>query len=199
MPRSGTGTYSLPAPSPFQNGQTADATGLMTVLSDIATAMTASTANDGQTKITGNWNFNSNNISGVSALTTATLTVSSGAAITGNSTVTGALTVSTAGTTGNQVVNYSQFPATAASPGTMTLPSGIIVKWGTGTTTVGFGSVGFATSFPTAVFNIQITPSGATTVLTIRPLALGAATTSGFQVWGDAAESFGFNWVAIGH
>ena len=37
MPRSGTGSYTLPAPSPFQNGQTADATGMMTVLNDIAT------------------------------------------------------------------------------------------------------------------------------------------------------------------
>jgi hypothetical protein len=205
MPRSGTGSYTLPAPSPFQNGQTADATGMMTVLSDIATAMTASTANDGQTKITGNWNFNSNSISGVTTLSTAALTVTtSGATITGNSTVTGTLAISgvtTAanGTTGTQVVNYSQFPATLASPGTITLPTGLIIKWGTGTTTLGFGSVGFATSFPTNVLNIQITPSGATGVLTIRPLALGAATGAGFQVWGDAAESFGFNWVALGY
>lgn len=218
MSRNGTGTYSLPAPpSPFQNGQTISATDMMTVLNDIATALTASTANDGQTTITGNWSFSGKNISNVgtlsatavaatSASTSGGLTVGNaltvttgGATITGNSIVTGTVTVTVAGTSGNQVVNYSQFPATLASPGTTTLPNGLIVKWGTGSTTLGAASVAFAAAFPTACRNIQITPSGATGTLTIRPLALGAFNASGFDVWGDATESFGFNWVAIGH
>jgi chitodextrinase len=96
-------------------------------------------------------------------------------------------------------VIYDQFPATLANPGTMTLPSGIIVKWGTGTTTAGSGSVTFAAAFPTATFNVQITISGASGAVTVRPLALGATTAAGFAVWGDASESFGFNWLAVGH
>lgn len=218
MPRSGTGTYTLPAPpSPFQDGQTISAPDMMTVMNDIATALTASTAADGQTPITGNWNFGGKNISNVGTLaataaafgaasTSGGMTVGNGlvvttggATITGNSTVTGTVTITVAGTSGNQAVNYSQFPATLASPGTTTLPNGLIVKWGTGSTTLGVGSVTFAAAFPTACFNVQLTPSGATGTLTIRPLALGAFNASGFDVWGDATESFGFNWVAIGH
>ena len=153
-----------------------------TVQTDIGAALTASTAADGQTPITGNWNWGGYSISNLATMTTtgaatvgtmltvgngATvtkggltvtaggLTVSAGgmavignsaisgtlgiadavlvskggvtvtaggvivaadgATITGNSTVTGTLTVtSTAtaanGTTGTQLVNYSQFP-----------------------------------------------------------------------------------------
>ncbi len=217
MPRNGAGSYTLASPpGPPQNGQTASATDMTALLQDIATALTASTATDGQTPITGNWNFGGKNIFNVGTLaataaaftnasTGAGLTVGNalvvttgGATITGNSTVTGTVTVTVAGTSGNQAVNYSQFPATLASPGTQTLPSGLIMKWGTGTTTAGSGSVSFAAAFPTACRNVQITPSGASGALTIRPLAVGAITAAGFAVWGNATESFGFHWQAIG-
>lgn len=218
MPRNGTGQFTLASPpGPPQNGTTASATDMTTLLQDISASMTASTANDGQTKITGSWDWQGYNISNLATLSAASgvfsdiatsngatvgnvLTVTKGGAtITGNSTVTGTLTVTTAGTSGNQAINFSQFPATKASPGTMTLPSGMIVKWGTGTTTAGAGSVTYAAAFPTATLNVQITISGAAGTITVRPLALGATTAAGFAVWGDAAESFGFNWLAFGH
>ena len=57
MPRNGSLATPLPSPSPFQTGTTIDAPGMNTVQTDIGAALTASTAADGQTPITGNWNW----------------------------------------------------------------------------------------------------------------------------------------------
>jgi hypothetical protein len=70
MPRSGSGTYTLPAPYPsgFQTSTVISATTMNTVLTDVQTALTASTAADGQTPITGNWNFAGKNLTNVGTL-----------------------------------------------------------------------------------------------------------------------------------
>lgn len=217
MPRNGTGTYTLASPPGApQNGQTASATDMTTLLQDMATALTASTANDGQTTITGNWDFKSYNISGVGTMSAAVasttgaatvgnlLTVTKGGAtIAGNSTVTGTLTVSStvgaaAGTKAGLAVIYDQFPVTTTSPGTMTFPGGLIIKWGTGTITSGSGTVAFAVAFPTACRNVQITPSGGTVPVNISAPTSGNVTASGFNAYADAAQTFGFNWFAVG-
>lgn len=146
-----------------------------------------------------------------------TLTIPSGATITsggltmtGTLAVTGAATVSSTlavtgtataadGTSGDQVVNYSQFtPVTKASPGTMTLPTGVIMKWGTGTATLGVGNITFSTAFPTACRNVQLTVAGGTGTGSFNTLYSGTITTAGFDVWGDAANTLGFHWLAIG-
>ena len=77
MPRSGTGSYSLPAPYPsgFSNGTLIDAPTMNTVFNDVQTAITASTAADGQTPITGNWAFKGYNVSGVGLLTATSATI----------------------------------------------------------------------------------------------------------------------------
>ena len=218
MPRNGTGTYTLASPpGPPQTGTTASAPDMTTLLQDMATALTASTANNGQTKITGNWDFQSYNVSGVGTMsaaivsTTGAATVGSlltvkagGAAVTGNSSVTGTLTVSStvgaaAGTKAGLAVIYDQFPVTLASPGTITLPSGLILKWGTGSTTAGTGSVTYAAAFPTATLNVQLTISGGSVAATFNPVFIGTVTASGFPVFGAAAQSLSFNWLAIGH
>lgn len=54
MSRNGSGTYSLPAGNPVVTGTTISSTWANNTLSDIATALTASIANDGQTPITAN-------------------------------------------------------------------------------------------------------------------------------------------------
>lgn len=49
--------------------------------------------------------------------------------------------------------------STLASPGTATLPCGLILKWGTGSISVGASSssdITFATAFPTGVFICQL-------------------------------------------
>jgi hypothetical protein len=202
MPRSGTGSYALPAPpSPFQNGQTASATDMMTVLNDVATALTASTAADGQTPITGNWDWNSKNISGVATLTSEALVVTKGGAtITGNSTVTGTVSISN-GTSGTLAVNYSQFPVTLATTGTMTLPNGYIRKWGTGTYVAGAGSVAFAAAFPTACLGVQVTlRTGGAPHASWPPGADTASiSTTGFNVSAGAGQAGTFQWEAWGH
>ena len=118
MPRNGSGTASLAAPpAPFVNGQVANATDMMTVLTDIASMLTGSIAADGQTPITGAMNFGGQNVSDVGTLaTTKNVTIADGgltvtkggATITaGGATITaGGLTVSAGGAaiTGNSAI-----------------------------------------------------------------------------------------------
>ena len=293
MPRSGSGIYSLPAPpSPFVNGQTASATDVMTVLNDIATALTGSLAADGQTPMTGTLNANSNSITAVNAIgaaslvttagilvgngititkggatvtgdstITGTLTMSDavtvskggvtvtgnstitgtlggltgltvasggvtvtgnstitgtlsgltgltvasgGASVTGNSTVTGTLAVSgvtTAanGTTGTQVVNYSQFPATLSSAGSASLPSGLQLRWGSGSVGgAGTTAVTFSSSFSTGCLQVLVSPTyGGGTPGSVT-VASGNYTTSGFNL-GSTAGGVTYTYLAIGY
>ena len=259
MSRNGSGVYSLPAPpSPFVNGQTASATDMMTVLNDIASALTDSVSADGQTPLTGTLNANGNSITAVNAIGAASLVTtagilvgngltitkggatvtaggltvtaggatitgnstitgtlggltgftvaSGGAAVTGNSTVTGTLTVSSTltaanGTTGTQVVNYSQFPATLTTTGTETMPSGRIMKWGTGTYTAGTGSITFSSAFPTGMLHATVSLATSGAAHGSRPPGPDPSTYSktGFTVYGGIAESGSFTWMAIGY
>lgn len=78
MPRNGSGNYSLPAPpTPFQNGTTANAPDMMTVLNDIASVLTDSVAADGQTPMTGALNMNNQSINGANAIAAKSLTLNS--------------------------------------------------------------------------------------------------------------------------
>jgi hypothetical protein len=286
MSRNGAGSYTLPAPYPsgFANGTTIDAPTMNTVFTDIQTAMTASTAADGQTPIAGNWDWKGYTLTGVSTLSataaaftnvstsggvtvgngfvvtkggatvtaggltvtaggltvtaggatitaggvtvaaggaavtgnstvTGTMTVSDaltvskgGAAITGNSTVTGTLTVAStigaaAGTKAGLAVIFDQFPATLASPGGITLPSGLILKWGTGTYTAGTGTVTFAVNFPTALLNVQctLTTGGAAHASWPPGPSPASYAVSGFTVYGGTGQNGTFSWLALGH
>ena len=100
MPRSGAGTYTLPAPYPsgFQNGTTIDAPTMNTVLTDVQNAMTASLAADGQTPVTGDFNWGGNDITNV-ALFSAASVVTATAATSGGLTVGNTLVVTKGGAT----------------------------------------------------------------------------------------------------
>ena len=109
---------------------------------------------------------NSRTFQGALTIVSGGLTVSSGgAAITGNSAVTGALTVSTAGASGNQVTNYSQFAQNNANPGYISLPGGY--------------RRAFGTSSVVLVAN-QATINFGTTITTVRKVTVsnGSAPTS---------------------
>lgn len=273
MARNGSGSYTLPAPYPtgFQNGTVIDAPTMNTVFNDLQTALTASTAADGQTPITGNWNFAGKNVSGVATLTatgalftdvtvsngitvtnsvvakagafndistTAGATIGNGlvvtkggATVTGNSTITGTLagltglTIASGGATvtgtvtltgaldassnitaadatkGAQVVTYQQFPFTAAATGSITLPSGLIIKWGTGTYTAGAGTVTFAANYPTALLSTQVTllTAGAAHGAFPPGPTVASYTVSGFDVYGGTGQNGTFSWLALGH
>jgi hypothetical protein len=164
---------------------------MMTVLYDLGSALTTSLASNGQTPVVGNFDWGGYNITNLG-------TVGATAIAVGNLTASGVIAAAN-GTTGSQVVNISQFPVTLASPGTQTIPGGLIMKWGTGSTTSGVGAVSYAAAFPTGVLNVQLTISAGTAEATLSPLILGASIAAGFDVWGDASESLAFNWLAIGY
>ncbi len=152
-------------------------------------------------KVTGN-----STVTGTLTVSDAVTISKGGAAVTGNSTVTGTLTVSStvgaaAGTKAGLAVIYDQFPATLATPGTITLPTGLILKWGTGTYVAGTGSVTFAANFPTALLSVQctLTTSGAAHGSFPPGPDTSTYAVSGFTVYGGTGQSGSFNWLAIGH
>lgn len=84
------------------------------------------------------------------------------------------------------------------NPGFQHLPGGLIFKWGTGGIINGAGAVAFAVAFPNTFLGCALTPGGASAPLTNHPLFRGNTTAAGFDVWGDATETFGFTWLAWG-
>jgi hypothetical protein len=62
MARNGSGVYSLPSGNPVVTGTTISSSVHNTTMSDIATTLTASTAADGQTVVSGTWDYNGNKI-----------------------------------------------------------------------------------------------------------------------------------------
>jgi hypothetical protein len=110
MPRNGTGTFSLVAGNPFITGSVISSTTMNNTLSDIATALTASVANDGQTPITANQSFGGFNLTNVGTLGATTVSATtlgaSGTSTLGVANITTlavvtTATVPTAGTTDN--------------------------------------------------------------------------------------------------
>lgn len=66
MPRSGTGTYTLPSGTDFSNGTTADGPEVQAAFNDVASALSGSLAADGQTPLAGNLNGGGYTITNVS-------------------------------------------------------------------------------------------------------------------------------------
>ena len=67
MPRNGSGTYSLPAGNPVTSGATISSTTHNTTMTDVASALTASLAKDGQTAATANLPMGGNKHTNVAA------------------------------------------------------------------------------------------------------------------------------------
>ncbi len=162
---------------------------------------------DGRLTLTGGLNVTAGGatVTGTTTLGGALTVSSGGAAVTGNSSVTGTLAVSSTvtaanGTSGTQVVNFGQFPATLATTGTTTMPNGLIMKWGTGAIFSGVGSVTYDTAFPNATLNVQLTISSGSAAATQDALIVGASVTAaGFPAYGNAASTLSFFWLAIGY
>ena len=77
-----------------------------------------------------------------------------------------------------------------------------IIKTGTGSTTTGVGSVSFATAFPNGIVasSIGLTIAGGSGATTADALIVGSSpTVSGFNVYGNAAQSLSFYWRAEGY
>ena len=91
MPRNGAGTYTLPEPA-FVTGTVIDPSPVNNDFNDIAQALTASLAADGQTPMTGDLDMNGNDIQTLAGLNATSLTVSGKLSVTGTSTLTGLVT-----------------------------------------------------------------------------------------------------------
>lgn len=99
---------------------------------------------------------------------------------------------------GSDVVKKSDYVTNASTIGTMTLPSGIIMKWGTGVLVSGSATITFGTAFPSACYNVQITISGSDATQTLNAMKVGTYSTTGFNAYGPAAATYAFLWQAIG-
>lgn len=114
----------------------------------------------------------------------------------------------------SQYALLTQFSSTLADPGTQTLPSGLIMKWGTYTSDIVVPTssaptpvtVTFGTAFPNACFNVQMTTRNPSNdyVADCWP-EFKSATASGFTMTaantGNAGTDYtlhGFLWFALG-
>lgn len=104
------------------------------------------------------------------------------------------------GTTGTEVVNFSQFNPAASANGSTLLPGGLILNWGNAITPGGGSlAVGFNRSYATACFAVV-----ATTLTTSPPSTVSAvvASTSSFNATTFQSNvpqgAVTFYWVAIG-
>jgi hypothetical protein len=155
------------------------------------------TVSSGGAAITGN-----STVSGYLSVTDGLSVSAFGAAINGDSIIYGTLTVSPAGASGNQVVNYSQFAPTFGSRTlTMLLPGS--VRRQSGSTLVNTDGSGNATiNFPTvfgAVDPTIVVQNGDAT-LTQTPVYLIGQNASQFQVVcpGCISSTYRVNWTAEG-
>jgi hypothetical protein len=104
------------------------------------------------------------------------------------------------GTTWASTSLSSQFPSNLGSPGSVTLPGGVIMKWGQGNTSSNPATVAFATAFPTACDNITLTIASGSTPTVQNSLIVGSSiSTTGFLVYCAPGANLGFFWFAIGH
>ena len=103
------------------------------------------------------------------------------------------------GTTGNNAVNFSQFPVTLAAAGSQTLPGGLILKWGIkNSVATGAWTNTYPTAFPTACVFATNTPtelnSIAQTALVVTAIAAGS-----FASVNSTGIVNNFRWFAIGY
>ena len=102
---------------------------------------------------------------------------------------------------GSDVVKQNDFTTNTSTVGSVALPGGLIMKWGTGACTSGTGTVTFASSFPTALLSVQCTLLTSGAAHSAYPPGPSPATyaTTGFTVYNGSGQSVSFSWLAIGH
>lgn len=107
--------------------------------------------------------------------------------------------VTNPGTSGNQLVNFSQFNPTLAASGFIKFPGGLKEAWGSCTTDIGgMCSVGYPTTFG-SIFSVSVQPITSSSIIATVPAvtstALSILTTLGSTGDGTAATVF---WKVIG-
>ena len=129
MSRNGSGTYNLPAGNPVVTGTTISSTWANSTLTDIASALTASVAADGQTPMTGSLNMANNKVISVTDPTNAQDAATKAYVDAVGFTV-------APGTSGN-VLTSNGTAWTSATPA-VAVPTGAINMWPTATAPTGY-------------------------------------------------------------
>lgn len=196
---SGTGfTARFATPGPI--GNTSASTGAFTTVS--ASGQVTSTVSTGTAPFVV---ASTTNVANLNAASLSGATFAAPGAIGGGTPSTGAfttLTASTAGTTGTQVVNFSQFNPSVVASGYTLLPGGLIFQWGSGTTPIGGAvAVGFPITFPAAVFSLTISvvgPGFGNGVVATVPTTAGFNAITGNNSTGVQGGPVLFHWKATG-
>lgn len=100
-------------------------------------------------------------------------------------------------------VGLAQFAPVATASGSITLPGGILMKWGNGVTDgTGGATVVFPVAFPNQLFSVVATLRAASGPGT-NSLVIGGSSTFTFQVYatnaGGTGQAANFYWFAIGN
>ena len=90
-------------------------------------------------------------------------------------------------------------PHSFAASGYFQLPGGLILNWGTGSTSSGSGSITFSKAFTAACYGVFLTETGSGTATHNNLIASSSPSTTGCNVYGAAAQSLNFFFLAIGH
>jgi hypothetical protein len=130
-------------------------------------------------------------------VSTGTASVDGNLSVGGNAGIVGALTAP-AGSSGSQVVNFSQFPFSVA--GFQKLPSGFLIQWGSidavdNTTTIGTFPIAFPNQALVFVCNLQASIGSNTFAVGGQPIS-----NSQFEVTNtnQPGSAQGVSWIAIG-
>lgn len=89
-------------------------------------------------------------------------------------------------------------PSTYAGEQSTTLPNGLIMKFGTSSSTGTAVSVSFSSAFPTACLQVQMTYKDSGTTAWAQSAYINSMTSAGFTAW-ISTSSEGFYWMAIGY
>jgi hypothetical protein len=164
--------------------------------------------------------FEANSINSVGSVTiggdasiTGTLSVTGSTSlpggVSGNVSVSGLVSASSAPTVGDHLTNktYVDGSVSKTENGSVTLPNGLIMKWGfyNGNPVSSNMTITFSTAFPTACLNVSVTIStGYGAIQEGKGLTLMTSSKSAsqlvFQASGfNSVSANGFYWMAIGH
>jgi len=91
-------------------------------------------------------------------------------------------------------------PSTYAGGESVTLPNGLIMKFGLHTTTTGTNAITFGTAFPSGCINVQYSRQKSTwSAFNENGCVLGTPATTGFDFYIDGTTFGNIYWTAIGY
>lgn len=93
---------------------------------------------------------------------------------------------------------------TVATEGSVPLPGGLILKWGTKSSPGTSGSVTFSTAFPTAIFQIQLTlahpnQGNVSAAVRLANTPPPGPSVTGFEYFSSSSNANALYWVALGN